>query len=345
MADLLPDLEREAKRVQDLNPLDLEHERRRVRSVLKTSEGREALRRELGYEFLFQDEALKDGRPLVSLLVPTRENPKAETNKSAFAMVQASKPYCILTPAPGVSSSVVHWARNDLLVNLRKSGQPADFVLFMDDDMVPEPDDLVKLLSHDLDFVAGACTVRKDPPLPNFRVWNEELRTFHTAFHWLGDGLIEVAGVGLAFALVRTTVLDRVGEYTMSCHYEREQLGMKEEFAVRMEAGRRKYAREKGNEFWFEFLKHPWGDGEYGEDISFCLKARGAGIKLFVDTTVRPGHLGSYAFGIGDYLHYQKQVLAGEQSLPAPLRSISCLPHQASVSSPIQPLADSAFSR
>jgi len=340
---LISDLEREAKRVTDLNPLDLEHDRRRVRSILKTPEGREALRRELGYDFLFQDEALRDKRPLVSLLVPTRDNPKAETNKAAFAMVQASKPYCILTPAPGVSSSVVHWSRNDLLVNLRKSGQPADFVLCMDDDMVPEPDDLVKLLSHDVDFVAGACTVRKDPPLPNFRVWNEELRNFHTAFQWEGDGLIEVAGVGLAFALIRTTVFDKVGEYTMSSRYEREWLGMKEDFAARMEAGRRKYAREKGNEWWFQFLPHPWGDGEYGEDISFCLKARECGIKLYVDTTVRPGHIGPYAFGIGDYLHYQKEILAKEQSPPAPLRSIPCPPLPPL--SPVPPLADLASSK
>jgi hypothetical protein len=314
-----------------------------VRSLLKTPEGREALRRELGYDFLFQDEALRDKRPLVSLLVPSRENPKPETNKAAFAMVQASKPYCILTPAPSVSSSVVHWSRNDMLINLRKSGQPADFVLLMDDDMTPEPDDLVKLLSHDLDFVAGACTVRTDPPLPNFRVWDEKIWNFHTAFEWDGDGLLEVAGVGLAFALIRTTVLDKIGEYTMSCRYEREWLGMKEEFAARMEAGRRKHARELGNEWWFQFLQHPWGDGEWGEDISFCLKARECGIKVYVDTTVQPGHVGSYAFGISDYMHYKKQVLAKQRIVPAPLRSMPCPPRLPL--SLAQPLVDSASSK
>ncbi len=312
---LIAEFAMEQKRTEGLNPLDLEDSKRRVRSILKTAEGREALRRELGYNFLFADEAMDDGRPLISLLMPTRSSPAPETNKAVFEMLQASKNHCIVTPAPGISSSVVHWVRNDLLVKLRASGQPADFVLMMDDDMTPPRDALIKLLAHmngphPVDIVAGACTVRKDPPLPNFRVWVPELRSYRTAFEWESDGLLDVAAVGAAFMLVRTTVLDKVGEYYLSCRYEREYLGMSAEVAAKMEAGRRKHARETGNEWWFEFLKHPWGDGEYGEDLSFCFKARECGIPIFVDTTVRPGHMGSYAFGLDDYLCYQKEVLA-----------------------------------
>jgi hypothetical protein len=315
MADtLIKDLEQEAERVRSLDRILFESEQRRVTSLVKTAEGREALRRVLGYNFFFADEALKDGRPLVSLIVPTRSSPMPETNKAADALMRASRPHCILTPAPGVSSSVVHWARNDLLVNLRKSGQLSDYVLMMDDDMTPAPDDLIKLLAHDVDIVAGACTVRQDPPMPNFRIWSDKDFTFHTAFEWVGEGLVEVGGVGAAFMLVKTTVLDKIGEYYLSCRYEREHLGMNEEVAKRVEEGRRKVARNCGNEWWFEFLKHPWGDGEFGEDLSFCFKARACGYKVYVDTTVRPGHIGHYAFGLEDYLSYQHEVLAREAS-------------------------------
>ncbi len=303
-------LERECKRVASLNGEDLEQERKRIRSVVKTAEGREALRRELGFDFLFADDAMKDGRPLVSLLVPTRTAPKPETNHSVQEMIAASRMHCIVTPQPGISGSVVHWSRNDLLTNLRKSGKPADYALLMDDDMVPPKDALVKLLAHDVDIVAGACTVRKDPPLPNFRVWVPELLSYRTAFEWSGEGLIDVAAVGAAFMLVKTSVFDKIGEYTMSCRYEREHMGMKEEFAQKLEAGKRKHAKETGNEWWFQFLPHPLGDGEYGEDLSFCFKARECGIPVHIDTTVCPGHIGSYAYSISDYLPYQQAILA-----------------------------------
>lgn len=312
--DVVEALQHEAERVRSLDTQQFEADKRRVRSIVSTPEGREALRQELGYNFLFADEAMQDGRPLVSLVCPTRSSPAPETNKAVDAMLRASRPHCLLTPAPGISSSVVHWARNDLLVNLRKSKQPADFVLMMDDDMTPPPDALIKLLAHDLDIVAGACTVRKDPPLPNFRVWVPELFSYRTAFEWPENQLIEVGGVGAAFMLVRTTVLDKVGEYYLSCRYEREHLGMSEAVAKRMEEGRRKKAQADGNEFWFQFLMHPWGDGEFGEDLSFCFKATQCGFKVHVDTSVQPGHMGSYAFGISDYMHYQAEVLAREQA-------------------------------
>jgi hypothetical protein len=321
--DLLAQIAAEQKRTSDLNPLDLEDGRRRVRSILKTREGREALRREMGYNFQFADEVMADARPLVILIVPTRSMYTPQTSKAVNDMLLASQGHCIVNSPPGISMSVVHWARNDLLIRLRKSGQPADFVLMMDDDMVPPPDALIKLLAHmqgehPVDIVAGACTVRQDPPIPNYRVWVPELLTYRPAFQWKGqngndnEGLLEVAAVGAAFMLIRTTVLDKIGEYTLSCRYEREHIGMPAELADKIEQGRRKHAAETGNEWWFEFLKHPWGDGEYGEDISFCFKARACGFPVFVDTTVRPGHVGSYAFGIDDYLSYQQEVLARE---------------------------------
>jgi hypothetical protein len=309
--------QQEAKRVEGLNSLDLENDKRRVRSIVKTAEGREALRQELGYNFLFADDALKDGRPLVSLLCPTRNAPAPETTKAVDGLIRASRPSCILTPEPGISMSVVHWSRNKLLVDLRKSGHTADYVLFMDDDMDPPEDAVIKLLAHDVDIVAGACTVRKDPPHPNFRTWNPETMQFYTAFDWtdqkgqyMGEGLTEVGGVGAAVMLVKTSVLDKIGEYYLSCRFEREHLGMSDEVARRMEAGRRAHAREKGNEWWFQFLPHPLGDGEWGEDLSFCFKARECGYKIFVDTSIRPGHMGSYSYKLGDYLSYAAEEIA-----------------------------------
>jgi hypothetical protein len=306
--------QQELKRIAGLNPVDLEYEKRRVRALLKTAEGREALRQELGYNFQFADDALKDGRPLVTLLCPTQDSPAGETSKAVEAMALASRPYCILSPDPGVRSSVVHWGRNQLLMNLRNRKQPTDYVLLVDDDMTPPEDSLIKLLAHDLDIVAGACTVRKDPPLPNFRMWDQKIFNFVQVFDWPLGKLIEVGGVGCAFMLIKTKVLDDVGEYYLSCQYERRYFGMEGFQVGLLEDGRRKYAKEKGNEWWFQFLPHPIGDGEFGEDLSFCFKARECGYKVWVDTSICPGHVGSYEYKIDDYLSYQADEIAREQA-------------------------------
>lgn len=315
MADIILDaLAPGAKPAPRLNPFDLEQDKKKVRSLLKTAEGREALRLEMGYNFLWADDALKDERPLVSLLVPSRTGAQPECQKAVEAMIVASRPYCILNLPPAVSQSVIHWSRNELLVRLRKSQQPADYVLLMDDDMTPPPDALTKMLGHHLDIVAGSCTVRKDPPKPNFRTWVPEVFNFCTTLDWPIGTLFEVGGVGTAFMLVKTTVLDTIGEYYLSCCYEREFLGMNEEVAKKMERGRREHARKTGNEWWFRFLPHPWGDGEYGEDLSFCFCARQCGYKIFVDDSIWPGHIGSYEYKIADYLSYQADEIAKAQA-------------------------------
>ncbi len=38
----------------------------------------------------------------------------------------------------------------------------------------------------------------------------------------------------------------------------------------------------------------------WGEDVSFCLRAREAGVGLFIDTRVRVGHKGSYVYHLED---------------------------------------------
>jgi hypothetical protein len=305
-----------------LNPFDLEQECKRARSLIKTPEGREALRRTLGYNFLFEADADLDQRPIVSVLVPTRDAPKNQTNKAFEELIVYSKTRAIIVPQPGISSSVVHWARNDLLARLRKAGHRHEFVLLMDDDMVPPPDALVKMIDHDKDIVAGACTVRTDPPLPNFRVYDEKARTYHTAFEWGGEGLIEVGGVGAAFMLVKRHVFDAIGEYTMAQTYPRKYLGMSAEVADRLEAGCRKRAADTFDQGWFEFLKQPDGDGEFGEDISFCFKARECGFTINVDTTIRVGHIGAYAYSIDDYMSYQQEVLARQPERVRPVEAL-----------------------
>jgi hypothetical protein len=313
-----------------LNPLDLKHEHKRVRSVVKTPEGRQAIRDVLGLNIVFsefgeqappgiaeaqahQRDLNREEQPRVVTLMPSHHAPKPETTDAFFRMTQYSRDLCRLDAEPSVASSVVHWVRNELLLRLAQSRKEFDYVLFMDDDIVPPHDALIRLLNHKVDIVAGACTVRQDPPLPNFRTFDRDNWMFRTAFEWTADGLMEVGGVGTGFVLISHKALDDIGEYWLSCRYEVEHFGMHSDTASSLATIRREWARKTDNKMWFQFLPSPLGEGEFGEDLSFCLKARECGYKVHVDTSVRCGHIGSYAYSLDDYMFYQQGMLAKQK--------------------------------
>src|SRR3954464_13246682 len=128
-----------------LNPLDVEHERKRLRSVLKTPEGLQALRDVTGYNFVLAGEAKEQKKPIVSVLTPSRSGFHPLASGAFQSMFEYSRQFAVVVPEPSISQSIVHWSRNSLLAKLYKSGKPFDYVLLADDDMKPEPDAIEKL--------------------------------------------------------------------------------------------------------------------------------------------------------------------------------------------------------
>lgn len=184
---------------------------------------------------------------------------------------------------PQVNACIIHWARNDLLTRRRMD---ADYVMFSDDDIVLEKDTLERLLSHKKDIVAGLCTKRVDPPEPVFRQWHDEIQNYGVILKWQEGKLVEVDATGTGLLLISKKVIEDVAQ----AYHPQE------------------YA-EHGNGFWFEFLRGPHSQ-EWGEDVSFMWKARRLGYRIYVDTSVTPGHVGEYPYGVADYLQYQEAVLA-----------------------------------
>jgi len=274
--------------------------------LLRTAEGRQIVAGEFGVTVV--DRADRDGKPIVALLIPTHKKPENETGNALAKMIPEARKACHIIERPCIASSVVHWVRNQLLSALYKSKTPFDYVLFMDDDMVPAPQALNVLLGRKVDVIGAVCTVRQDPPLPNVRYFNQNEFVFQTA-DIDRPGLWEVGAVGTGFMLISKKALDAVGEYTLSQQYSRKYLGMSPEIAdAREKRERARYAND-GNAFWFEFLKHPLGDGEYGEDISFCFKARECGFTIYADSTEDVGHIGNYAYGRQDYWAYRDEAV------------------------------------
>jgi hypothetical protein len=308
------------------NPDKLKHYRSVMSKAAECPEGQHAFREtlmgsEFGIELVRKEFGVgivhrgRDTRPLVAVLIPTHKKPENETGGALEKLIAYSKDYCHIIMRPLIASSVVHWVRNALLANLYASKIPFDYVLFMDDDMVPPPDALKILLERKQDVVGAVCTVRQDPPLPNARHFDEKTFSFQTA-DIDQPGIWNVGAIGTGFILLSKKVLDDVGEYTLSQRYWAKYRGMSEDERTRVEAEERKRCAIDNNKFWFEFLKHPGGNGEIGEDISFCLKAKECGYEIFADSTVNVGHIGGYAFSIQDYWYYREQAVKDGKVVP-----------------------------
>jgi Glycosyltransferase like family 2 len=278
--------------------------------LIGTPEGREIVKKEFGITIAKQGE----DKPIVAILIPTHKKPENETGTALERMIPVAREVCHVVMRPSVASSVVHWVRNQLVSTLYKEKVPFDYVLFMDDDMVPPPEALNVLLGRNVDVIGAVCTVRQDPPLPNARYFNPEKRFYQTA-DIDRPGVWKVGAIGTGFMLISRKALEDIGEYTLSQRYFREYMGMSKEAADAREKSERERAAKDHNKFWFEFLKDPHS-GEIGEDLSFCFKARECGYDIYGDSTFAVGHVGNYAFGLEDYWHYREEAVRGGLVVP-----------------------------
>lgn len=273
-------------------------------AILGTPQGRELIKKEFNITIARQGE----DKPIVAVLIPTHKKPENETGTALERMIPVAREVCHVVMRPSIASSVVHWVRNGLLATLDRSKTPYDYVLFMDDDMVPPPNALNVLLSRGVDIIGAVCTVRQDPPLPNARHYVPETQVYQTA-DIDRPGLWKVGAIGTGFLLISKKALDDIGEYTLSQRYWIDYMGMNQDYAAARSQRERARAKEDFNKFWFEFLKEPTA-GETGEDLSFCTKARECGYEVYADSTIQVGHIGNYAFGLGDYWAYRDEAVS-----------------------------------
>lgn len=155
--------------------------------------------------------------------------------------------------------SLVYNARNELARQAIKS--EADWVLWLDSDMVFEPDLLKKMLKvceeNDIDFLTGLCFRRKPPYTPCLfdRLDKMEHGASYTTIMSVPEGRFKVGGCGFAGVLMSTDVL----------------------LSVAARFGGRMFDPMEG----------------FGEDVSFCWRARQCGYEIWCDSEIELGHVGS----------------------------------------------------
>ncbi len=154
------------------------------------------------------------------------------------------------------SCSLIYSARNDL--GRLAVTEETDYVLWLDSDVV-FPDSLMEDLLKDMegkDIVTGIYHMRRPPYLPT--VWTKlrtgilpEDKVNEVLSEYPDDEMFEIEGCGFGCIMMRTKVLkDVIDKY--------------------------------------DALFDPLPG--YGEDLSFCLRARGCGYTIWCDPRLQIGH-------------------------------------------------------
>lgn len=158
-------------------------------------------------------------------------------------------------------------ARNDVCARFLVDFPAADLLMFVDSDMGWDADAFERMAqtmaAHDLPILGGLCfgqrvtgvSAQHAPDaeaFPTLYAWSEADGAFSTLHDYPTDTVVEVAGTGAAFLMIRRDVLEALG----------------------------------GD--WFSPVQV--GDRTFGEDMSFCLRARRAGFRIHVDTGARTSH-------------------------------------------------------
>ena len=157
-----------------------------------------------------------------------------------------------------LSCSLVYKSRTDLGLLALKEKQ--DFVLWIDSDMVFPPHLMEDLIAdmEGRDIVAGVCHMRRAPFRPViYKTLRQGLTPAENeSAHYddYPDEIFEAEGVGFGCVMMRTSVIQDVVDR------------------------------------YHELFSPLPG---YGEDLSFCIRARSCGHKIHVDPNIQVGHKAS----------------------------------------------------
>ena len=145
-----------------------------------------------------------------------------------------------------------NWATNEI-----GSGEfTYDKIIWIDSDVSWTVEDFEKLIDSDEDIISGLVPVGGAGQVGVMQLDMGTPRLMDKVAFMLTDSPMEVDGVGFGFVCMKSGVFENIKRP------------------------------------WFEILKVPVGERmvNASEDFSFCIKAREAGYKIWVDPSVKCGH-------------------------------------------------------
>ena len=169
--------------------------------------------------------------------------------------------------------SLIYSSRNSLAA--RSIKMEADYVLWLDSDMTFMPDTLKRMhtmmAENNLDILSGLYFRRVMPYSPvlfDKLVCEGEDKGF-SEFDKIPPSLFEVGGIGFGCVLMKTDVF----------------LDVQSKYGV-----------------MFDPL------GGFGEDLSFCWRARECGYKIYCDPTLQLGHVGHQVITKDTFVRFQRTL-------------------------------------
>ena len=181
-----------------------------------------------------------------------------------------------------IANCLVHEARDSQAIHSIEND--VDYLFFLDSDMMPAPSTLVQLMSHDKDIVSAMCFKRNPPFQPCFYT--------KASIKKGEDGkIIPIMESALAPETWDNEGLVNVEAVGMACCL------IKVDVFKKLEGGN-----------WFFPLPR------IGEDLTFCMKARQAGFKIYVDLGLNCHHLGYVPFGKEHYTEATRAFYADKNN-------------------------------
>ena len=190
----------------------------------------------------------------ISILIPSRGYCNAAF---AMALKNLELPLYTMLQSKYITGCFIDSMRNQLV-----EASTHDWLLFMDDDVLPPTKGLVKLIEHDKDIVTGLYFAKQPPHFPQIYKKNKEDDKLYDAIWDYGkEKLFEVDACGAGFMLVKRAVFQKIGAP------------------------------------YFKYVTDDDGKRVTGEDLWFCRRAREEGFRIHCDPTVLCTHVGASFIG------------------------------------------------
>lgn len=148
-----------------------------------------------------------------------------------------------------VSESLVYDARDKIAMDALAS--EVDWVMWLDSDIVYQPNIIRMLMSKNKDMVTGIYHKRTSPYTPCiYKLVDDKLQSY---IDYPEDGLFKVEAAGMGCMLMKTKVIKAVYDKFGGCFFPVNGVG--------------------------------------GEDLSFIRRAKDVGAEVWCDSSVRCGHI------------------------------------------------------
>jgi hypothetical protein len=188
------------------------------------------------------------------------------------ALVRNNIDHGLLTLA---NSSLITQARSKI-ANFFVNNTEHEYLFFLDSDIGFEPQDVIKLLSHQVPIVSGAYPMKIIPERYCIDVSQPEQRQ--------GD-LLKINGNGMGFVLIhRQVFLDIAKQYPGLKYVPSDYHSDTPHTSAEMD-----------NSYHY-FAEHKSQNGFMSEDKSFFYRASQVGYNIWLDTSIRLNHTGYHIY-------------------------------------------------